>query len=111
MSVLIDGTTGEVIGPIPRSARQAKRTFIGETVKRTALVRTRVIRKYRGFRETQPITNRNPPPNPSMDHLEAFMRHTEKAARRLNQKIKQENPILGAIADILLDEFKKKRPR
>jgi len=109
MGVLIDGTTGEIIGPIPRSARQAKPTFQGTTTPSTALVRTRVIRRYRGFREPEKITNRNQPSGPSGDQYAALLAALEKGARQVNRHMKKQNPVLGAIADVLLDQFAKQR--
>ena len=101
--VLIDGTTGKIIGPVPYAAKRLKPTFkakVGE--------RPQVLRPYRGFLPPPPITNRNPPPGPSADQFAQFLLQSEKIMRRYVRQVQQTNPVLGAIQEILLDQLKKK---
>jgi len=111
--ILIDGTTGEIIGPIPRSAKHAKPTFTGATEPDITLVPTKVIRRYRGFREDAPITIRNPPPGPSADQFAEFLRESEKVLRKLNRRVTHQNPLLGIIGEVMLNALKEKgrKPR
>jgi hypothetical protein len=104
MSYLIDGNTGEVIGPLPNKAKQAKPTFEGESVKQ-GVIRTRVTRRYR-IPETPaaPITNRNLP-DPTPEQLTRFLNRTMKMARRYNRQMSKTNPVLGVLGEMLLDRF------
>lgn len=101
--VLIDGATGQVIGPVPHAAKRLKPTFEAK-----AGERPRVLRSYRGFRPPPAITNRNPPPGPSADQFAAFLAQGEKIMRRYNKEVMKQNPLIGAIGEILLDQLKKK---
>jgi hypothetical protein len=108
--VLIDGTTGEVLGPIPHAAKRLKPTFQADSrvSDRPGVVRTRVLRPYRGFLPP-PITIRNPPPpGPSGDQMAQFLLQGEKMLRRYVKQVQKENPVLGAIQEILLDQLRKK---
>lgn len=109
--VLIDGTTGEVIGPVPRKAKQAKPTFTGATTSvQPPVIHTTVIRKYRGF--LAPITNRNPPPGPSAEQfMRSVLKASEKALRVANREVTKRNPLLGIIGDVMLDALKAKGRR
>lgn len=100
-SVLIDGATGEVIGSIPRKARTAKPTFVGETEKKQPVVKTKVVRRYRGM-IGPPITNRKAPPGPTAEQM---ARHLGAA---IGKGIRRGQPPIVTLADFLIGQFIKK---
>lgn len=100
-TVLIDGKTGEVIGPVPRKARAAKPTFVGQSEKRQPVVKTTVIRRYRGM-IGPPITNRKVPPGPTAEQM---ARHLGAA---IGKGIRVGRPPIVTVADFLIKEFIKK---
>ena len=105
--LLIDGKTGAVIGPIPRAAKQAKQTFVGETEKGKSVVRTKVVRRYRGLVQP-PITNRNYV-RPTADQIVSKLeRDAAMIGKDLARGMKRGEPIINTLASVILRELFKK---
>lgn len=99
-TVLIDGKTGEVIGPVPRKAKTAKPTFVGQTETRQPVVKTKVVRRYRGM-IAPPITNRNPP-GPTAEQM---ARHLGAA---IGRGLKRGQPPIVSLGQFLINEVIRK---
>lgn len=112
--VIIDGTTGEVISGLTSRARHAKPTFVGTTEKAKPVVRTKVIRRYRGLIQP-PITNRNfvgPTADQFAAHLAREQKRLEETAqkvgRALGKGFKKGEPPIVTLGNLLMQELFKK---
>lgn len=108
--VIIDGKTGEVISGLTNRARKAKPTFVGETEKKSPVVKTKVIRRYRGF-IAPPITNRNfvgPTADQMAAHLERQHEVARKVGRALGKGWKKGEPPIVTLGQLLINELIKK---
>ena len=95
MSHIYDGVTGKYIGTTNRkSAKQAKPTFVGKTVKGSTIVETTVIRQYR--LQEAPIANRNRPNEAAME-----------LGRVIGKAVRHGKPVLGAVAMMVMKELEK----
>jgi hypothetical protein len=109
--VIIDGTTGEVISGITERAKRAKPTFVGGTEKKSGVVRTKVIRRYRGLVQP-PITNRNFR-GPTAEQMSAMLDQQAKVAaikvgRALGKGFKKGEPPIVTLGQLLISELLKK---
>jgi hypothetical protein len=113
--VIIDGATGEVISGITNRARTAKPTFKGATEKGQSVVKTTVVRRYRGLVQP-PITNRNFI-GPTAEQMAAFLDMQQpirlndaakKVGRALGKGFKKGEPPIVTLGNLLISELLKK---